>query len=424
MAPPSRGNVGTPPAVGGLSRSASGSGLHAIRSLHCDKEAFNVSPEEEARWSIFLCALEARGKKARVEPAAHHRCKQQPAAPVSPLVLGAATTLVALGATVAKQQSVVGTPNNDGSRHESMLAKPRANLVPKVPKALGRFRALAGKSDKLLGLNFIGVTPQRMIVRTVTAAKWANSNGVTIGDELLAVNGQKVKSMTKERITAVLQASNRPTELMFVRGGGFLSAGVEDRPLGLHTSGKPPQPVFIEHVKPGSWGERAGVVAGSELLAVNGTNISAMDNTVFSRHILCSRDVQLLLVAPDADPKPCIDPDADNAATIIQAGWRGKKTRQEIKDTGEAVEFIEAVAGISDEHLGLPATAFPPDPMTIKTINKEGWSAHNGLSQRHKLVAIGDQGRQTMTKDDVLRHLMAFRRISWPRGELARSGSA
>jgi regulator of sigma E protease len=160
-----------------------------------------------------------------------------------------------------------------GRRTLIVLAGPVANLL----LAIGVY----------WGLNMAGVMQPRALLAAAAAHTPAAQAGVRAGDEVLAVDGDAVRSWPEANWQVLQRAVARKVvelELRDAGGGtrtvqldlsGLTARDLEAAPLariGLAPLGGPPQ---IGRINPGSAAERAGLASGDRVLAVDGAAVAS-----------------------------------------------------------------------------------------------------------------------------------------------------
>lgn len=142
----------------------------------------------------------------------------------------------------------------------------------------GRIVLEAPCSVDKLGLSTQGVPPNVILVDNVMAGGWADTQGVVLGDRLVAVNGRSVNcqnSITAEDFKSAMAARplhlqfshNRPVEKLRVLLGAEQPSDLD---LGLSLEGVPPdERIVVLSVEPGGWAEQHGIKQYDVLAAFN-----------------------------------------------------------------------------------------------------------------------------------------------------------
>eukprot|EP00927_Polykrikos_kofoidii_P000823 TRINITY_DN10316_c0_g1_i2.p1 TRINITY_DN10316_c0_g1~~TRINITY_DN10316_c0_g1_i2.p1 ORF type:complete len:958 (-),score=178.99 TRINITY_DN10316_c0_g1_i2:1013-3886(-) len=194
---------------------------------------------------------------------------------------------------------------------------------------------IVGVGEKV-GMGFSALPPNPLRVEKVTPGLWAEQNGIVVGNEVVAVNGIRVDSLTTDMFTSAMNPQNRPltlrvkqasvvpnakrlvTKILATKAFGFTSGlaknnldddakenvsahadldpprtNVEDVKqdmakeqmldlvvgadvkggLGIGFSALPPGPIRVNKVTSDTWAERNGVRVSDILIAVNGVEV-------------------------------------------------------------------------------------------------------------------------------------------------------
>jgi len=182
-----------------------------------------------------------------------------------------------------------------------------------APRKGVRFDCEAPEGIEALGFIPAAYPPEPVIIETVTPDTWSAIVGILEGvDELVAVNGREVSTLTKKEMTKAMKS--RPVTLTFYRGegaapdpvdlsvllGGAAADGVddagavgeaheahgheweatandEDEWLGFSPSAWPPEEVYVAEVEADGWAEySAELDVDDQILKVNGRDVAAM----------------------------------------------------------------------------------------------------------------------------------------------------
>jgi len=180
-----------------------------------------------------------------------------------------------------------------GRRIAIVLAGPVANLL----LAIGVYWAL----------NLAGVMQPRAVLAAPAERTPAAVAGVRAGDELVAVNGETVRSWTEANWQILQRAIDRDLVELELRDASgttrqaqldlshLTARDLEAAPMpriGLAPWGGPPR---IGRIQPGSAAERAGLATGDRVLAVDGTPIHSARELIDRIRAAADRPLELRL---------------------------------------------------------------------------------------------------------------------------------
>eukprot|EP00913_Durusdinium_trenchii_P033063 g30954.t1 len=174
---------------------------------------------------------------------------------------------------------------------------------------------VAEKEVGKIGLSFLKMPPEPVIVNKVIPGCWAEEVGFQGGEEIVALDGAPVASMTPETFKAALQ--QRPLRLRFRPAGHKeqeeqeeeeeddeepveVTADAKVKKIGLSFRELPPQPVVVSKVVPETWASQMGFRGGEEIVALNGQPCEAMNSATF-KELLGIRPLTLRYFPPLED---------------------------------------------------------------------------------------------------------------------------
>ncbi|CAK9013383.1 unnamed protein product [Durusdinium trenchii] len=256
---------------------------------------------------------------------------------------------------------------------------------------------VAEKEVGKIGLSFLKMPPEPVIVNKVIPGCWAEEVGFQGGEEIVALDGAPVASMTPETFKAALQ--QRPLRLRFRPAGHKeqeeqeeeeeddeepveVTADAKVKKIGLSFRELPPQPVVVSKVVPETWASQMGFRGGEEIVALNGQPCEAMNSATF-KELLGIRPLTLRYFPPlEAEPAEPEEPaelhEREAAATKIQALHRGKTARAAVAAQKEerinAATKIQAVQrgnrerkAVAEDKSRRAASIAPESPATPQT---------------------------------------------------------
>lgn len=117
-----------------------------------------------------------------------------------------------------------------------------------------------GEDVDKIGLSFLQLPPDPVFVNKVVSGTWADEQGFTGGEEILALDGESVTAMSPESFKVALK--RRPLALRFrlpeSDGPIDVTADASVQKIGLTFTQLPPEPVVVSKVASGTWAESIG----------------------------------------------------------------------------------------------------------------------------------------------------------------------
>jgi hypothetical protein len=236
---------------------------------------------------------------------------------------------------------------------------------------------VASRDIEDLGLVFSTSPPDPLVIKGVSQSSWAQKQGISEGDMILAVNGVAVDKLTDSEFRLALK--NRPLAFMI----DSLRVGPQETrlPVALQTLQCDLAKSACHRTVPDAdlwWLE---CESGEE------QDDSTRASTVASLH---SEPMEWAIGDEILEEGEKSDPSDDD-------------TKHYEDESGLSKE--NAIAYYANENvtrLGLSFSTLPPDPLVIKRVSADSWAEARGIEAGDMIVAVNGIDVQKLTADDFV----------------------
>ena len=268
-----------------------------------------------------------------------------------------------------------------------------------------RYNVYARPEAEKLGIQFNGLPPGVLTVKSVTDGSFGDVRGIEEGDVLIQVGpagqepllslddvaGETFKSLLKQRPLHLVFESRRQKYTVY--------ADAKLTKLGIAFHGMPPGQLVVKNVSDDSFAEDQGVFEGDVLLRVgkDERDMVSLEDLSEDNFKGFLKDRPLRLEFQSSTAKP---PDQ---AVPEQAAPRTEHTESAAEGTSHQLtdQIFEIVADASVDKIGIAFHGMPPGQLVVKNVSDDSFAEERGVFEGDVLLRVGKDEPDMVRLEDM-----------------------
>ena len=269
-------------------------------------------------------------------------------------------------------------------------------------RRMRRYNVHVQHETEKLGIQFNGLPPGLLTVKSVAAGSLGDVRGIEADDVLIQAGNEQLSSLeelTEDSFKSLLKG--RPLHLVFQskRERFIACADTTITKLGISFNGMPPGRLAVKHVSEDSFGAEHGVSEGDVLLRVGKDELVSLDDLSADgfKGFLKDRPLRLEFqssATSDQTGTSQLEP----KLKLPEHEQKALASEDAIKNEPQGRVF-EIVADDSVGKLGISFNGMPPGRLAVKHVSEDSFGAEHGVSEGDVLLRVGKD--ELVSLDDL-----------------------